>query len=259
MATSAERRLRPKEVRQFGSLRQMHSIPDLTEIQTRSYEAFLQYDVAADEAHGPGHRRRAARDLPDRKLRQDAASWSTSATSWASPATNRTSAASCGSPTAGRSASGCGSPRSSRSRKKSTWATCRSCSAAASSSSTVPNASWSASCTAAPASTSSAKWRPSDRRTFSCRIIPERGSWIELNTSKKDTLSVRIDQSGKFSAMTLLRAMDPKYSLNADLIRVFYETSVEKIVDGRSVIEDRRQDRRRRHRLSRPTATRPAK
>src|SRR3954447_7564723 len=74
-----------------------------------------------------------------------------------------------------------------------------------------------------------------DRRMHSCRIIPERGSWIELNTSKKDTLSVRIDQSGKFSAMTLLRAMDPKYSLNAELIRVFYDTSVEKVVDGRSV------------------------
>ena len=74
-----------------------------------------------------------------------------------------------------------------------------------------------------------------DRRLHSCRIIPERGSWIELNTSKKDTLSVRIDQSGKFSAMTLLRAMDPKYSLNAELIRVFYDTSTEKVVDGRSV------------------------
>src|SRR5882757_4309398 len=68
-----------------------------------------------------------------------------------------------------------------------------------------------------------------DRRLHSCRIIPERGSWIELNTSKKDTLSVRIDQSGKFSAMTLLRAMDPKYSLNAELIRVFYDTSIEKV------------------------------
>src|ERR1700730_17268656 len=74
-----------------------------------------------------------------------------------------------------------------------------------------------------------------DRRTFSCRVIPERGSWIELNTSKKDTISVRIDQSGKFSAMTLLRAMDPKYSLNADLIRVFYPTQPQKMVDGRSV------------------------
>ncbi len=50
-----------------------------------------------------------------------------------------------------------------------------------------------------------------ERKLHSCRIIPERGSWIELNISKKDTLTVRIDQSGKFSAMTLLRAMDAKY------------------------------------------------
>ncbi len=51
-----------------------------------------------------------------------------------------------------------------------------------------------------------------DRRLHRCRIIPERGSWIEINVTKKDTLGVRIDQSGKFSAMTLLRAMDPAYS-----------------------------------------------
>ena len=49
----------------------------------------------------------------------------------------------------------------------------------------------------------------SDRKLPSCRIIPERGSWIEVNVTKKDSLTVRIDQSGKFSAMTLLRAMDP--------------------------------------------------
>jgi DNA-directed RNA polymerase subunit beta len=75
----------------------------------------------------------------------------------------------------------------------------------------------------------------SDRKLPSCRIIPERGSWIEINVTKKDMLSVRIDQSGKFSAMTLLRAMSPDYSTDADLIRAFYATSVEKIVDGRSV------------------------
>src|SRR5688572_1519665 len=44
-----------------------------------------------------------------------------------------------------------------------------------------------------------------ERRMHSCRIIPERGSWIELVVSKRDALGVRIDQSGKFSAMTLLR------------------------------------------------------
>src|SRR6266550_6332047 len=52
----------------------------------------------------------------------------------------------------------------------------------------------------------------SDRKLPSCRIIPERGSWIELNATKRETLSVRIDQSGKFSALTLLRAMSSKYS-----------------------------------------------
>ncbi len=64
----------------------------------------------------------------------------------------------------------------------------------------------------------------SDKKLHSCRIIPERGSWIEINVTKKDTLGVRIDQSGKFSAMTLLRAMDPAYSSDADIIRAFYPT-----------------------------------
>ena len=50
-----------------------------------------------------------------------------------------------------------------------------------------------------------------EKRLHSCWIIPERGSWIELNVTKKDALAVRIDQSGKFSAATLLRAMDAKY------------------------------------------------
>src|SRR5262245_9060331 len=62
-----------------------------------------------------------------------------------------------------------------------------------------------------------------DKDLPSCRIIPERGSWIEINVTKKDTLGVRIDQSGKFSAVTLLRAMDPQYSTSAAIIREFYE------------------------------------
>jgi DNA-directed RNA polymerase subunit beta len=73
-----------------------------------------------------------------------------------------------------------------------------------------------------------------ERRLFSCRVIPERGSWIEINTTKKDSITVRIDQSGKFSVMTLLRAMDPKYGLDAEILRTFYDATKEKIVDGRS-------------------------
>ena len=73
-----------------------------------------------------------------------------------------------------------------------------------------------------------------EKKLHSCRIIPERGSWIELNVTRKESLSVRIDQSGKFSAMMLLRAMDPKFGDNASLLRAFYATQIETIADGRS-------------------------
>jgi DNA-directed RNA polymerase subunit beta len=62
-----------------------------------------------------------------------------------------------------------------------------------------------------------------DKRLHACRVIPERGSWIELQVTKKDTLGVRIDQSGKFSAMTLLRAMSAQYSDDESILRAFYD------------------------------------
>jgi len=73
-----------------------------------------------------------------------------------------------------------------------------------------------------------------DRKLPSCRIIPERGSWIEVNVTKKDSLTVKIDQSGKFSAMTLLRAMDPKLSNDADLLAAFYEPHSIKIAGAKT-------------------------
>ena len=69
----------------------------------------------------------------------------------------------------------------------------------------------------------------SDRKTHSCRIIPERGSWIELLVSKRDAIGVRIDQSGKFSALTLLRAMSREHSTDAQIIRLFYNTTQVKL------------------------------
>ncbi len=65
---------------------------------------------------------------------------------------------------------------------------------------------------------------PDNRKMHTCWIIPERGSWIELAVTKKDTLSIRIDQSGKFSAMTFFRAMSPELSTSEAIIRQFYET-----------------------------------
>jgi DNA-directed RNA polymerase subunit beta len=61
-----------------------------------------------------------------------------------------------------------------------------------------------------------------DRKLYNCRIIPERGSWIEINFTRKDTLTVKIDQSSKLPIMMLIRAMSPAYSTNAQLIQAFY-------------------------------------
>src|SRR5271168_5412235 len=63
-----------------------------------------------------------------------------------------------------------------------------------------------------------------DKKLHACRVIPERGSWIELQVTKKDTLGVLIDQSGKFSAMTLLRAMSPMFSSDDAILQAFYES-----------------------------------
>jgi DNA-directed RNA polymerase subunit beta len=70
-----------------------------------------------------------------------------------------------------------------------------------------------------------------DRHLHQCWIIPERGSWIEINVTKKGTLAIKIDQSGKFSALTFLRALSPKYSTNADILRLFYTTQKVKLTN----------------------------
>ncbi len=67
-----------------------------------------------------------------------------------------------------------------------------------------------------------------DKKLHNCWIIPERGSWVELNVTKKDVLTVRIDQSGKFSAVTFLRALDESLSTDQDILRTFYKTRVVK-------------------------------
>ncbi len=65
-----------------------------------------------------------------------------------------------------------------------------------------------------------------EMRLHRARVIPERGSWIELEVTRKQTLRIRIDQSGKFPATALLRCFGDRYSTDADLIRIFYPTEV---------------------------------
>ena len=54
MATTDHRRLNPTEVRRFGSRQDNFVIPGLTDIQTVSYERFLQYDTPSDKRKDMG-------------------------------------------------------------------------------------------------------------------------------------------------------------------------------------------------------------
>ena len=49
MATSQTRRFYPEEVRHFGTNIDSLDVPDLTNIQTVSYERFLQYQYPEDQ------------------------------------------------------------------------------------------------------------------------------------------------------------------------------------------------------------------
>ena len=63
-----------------------------------------------------------------------------------------------------------------------------------------------------------------DRVLHGGRIIPERGSWIEIGVTRKDVLIVKIDQSSKIPATIFLRAMDKKFSSTEEILRLFYAT-----------------------------------
>ncbi len=209
MATSAQRRLAPKEVRHFGSIRKLHQIPDLTDIQTRSYETFLQYDVPMNKREDHGIEGVLREIFPiesyDKTLKLEYIGYELGKPRY-EPHECRQLRLTYGRPfrvwlrltkeqpieeevylgdmpimIGGGEFIINGAERVVVSQLH-----------------------------RSPGVDFVSEVESSDRRLHSCRIIPERGSWIELNTSKKDTLSVRIDQSGKFSAMTLLAGHGPQ-------------------------------------------------
>ncbi|MFM7033801.1 MAG: DNA-directed RNA polymerase subunit beta [Planctomycetia bacterium] len=234
MATSAVRRLQPTEVRQFGSRRASHFIPDLTEIQTRFYEAFLQYDVPANKRKDQGiegvlreifpiesydktvkieylrYELGKPRYTPD-ECRQLRLTYGRPLRVWLrltreQPIEEEVYLGDIPIMLGGGEFIINGAERVVVSQLH-----------------------------RSPGIDFVSDTESADRKTYNCRIIPERGSWIEINISKKDTLQIRIDQSGKFSALTLLRAMDPRYSRDSEILKLFYKTSIEKVAGGRSV------------------------
>ncbi|MGB8658684.1 MAG: DNA-directed RNA polymerase subunit beta [Candidatus Zixiibacteriota bacterium] len=62
---------------------------------------------------------------------------------------------------------------------------------------------------------------PSGKRLFSARIIPYRGSWVEFNLDVNDVMHVNIDSRRKIPATTLLRALG--YSTDEEILGLFYE------------------------------------
>ena len=250
MATTAQRRLQPKEIRRFGSQRYPHGIPDLTEIQTRSYDAFLQYEVPWQKRQDQGIEGVLREIFPvesyDKTLRLEYVRYELGKPRYEPDE--------------------CRQLRLTYGRPFKVWLRLTKeqpveeevylgdIPIMLGGGEFIING-------AERVVVSQLHRSPGidfvmemegagDRRLHSCRIIPERGSWIELNVTRKESLAVRIDQSGKFSIMTLLRAMDPQYGEDAALLRVFYETEIGQNRRRPQRRQDRGQAGRRRRRLS---------
>ena len=234
MATRAVRRLQPTEVRQFGSRRASHVIPDLTEIQTRFFEAFLQYDIAPNKRKDQGIEGVLREIFPiesyDKTVKLEYLRYDLGKPRY-TPDECRQLRLTYGRPLRVWL-------RLTREQPIEEEVYLGDVPIMLGGGEFIINGAERVVVSQlhrSPGIDFVADTESADRKTNNCRIIPERGSWIEINVSKKDTLQVRIDQSGKFSALTLLRAMDPKYSRDSEILKLFYKTSVEKVVGGRSV------------------------
>jgi len=234
MATHAVRRLQTKDVRPFGSNRAGHHIPDLTEIQTRFYDLFLQYDVPAAKRKDHGIEGVLREIFPvesyDKTVKLEYLRYELGKPRY-EPDECRQLRLTYGRPLRVWL-------RLTREQPIEEEVYLGDIPIMLGGGEFIINGAERVVVSQlhrSPGIDFVADTESSDRKTFNCRIIPERGSWIELNFSKKDALQVRIDQSGKFSALTLLRAMDPKYGRDSEILKLFYKTSVEKVGGGRSV------------------------
>ncbi len=67
------------------------------------------------------------------------------------------------------------------------------------------------------------------QRVYSSRVIPYRGSWLEFEIDRKGILMARIDRKKKFPATLLLKAIG--IASNEEFLKLFYETEVQKITN----------------------------
>ena len=234
MATRAVRRLQPTEIRHFGSNRSTHEMPNLTEIQTRFFESFLQYDVPSSKRKDQGIEGVLREIFPiesyDKTVRLEYVRYDLGKPRY-DPDECRQLRLTYGRPLRVWL-------RLTREQPIEEEVYLGDVPIMMGGGEFIINGAERVVVSQlhrSPGIDFVADTESTDRKTYNCRIIPERGSWIELNVSKKDTLQVRIDQSGKFSALTLLRAMDPKLSSDTDILKLFNKTKVEKVAGSRSV------------------------
>jgi len=62
---------------------------------------------------------------------------------------------------------------------------------------------------------------PNGKRLFAARVIPYRGSWVEFTTDINDIMYAHIDRKRKLPVTILLRALG--YSSDASILELFYE------------------------------------
>ncbi len=70
------------------------------------------------------------------------------------------------------------------------------------------------------------------KELFSARIIPYRGSWVEFTLDVKEMMYVHIDRKRKLPVTVLLKALG--FVSDHDILSLFYEKRTEKIGSGRS-------------------------
>jgi DNA-directed RNA polymerase subunit beta len=83
-----------------------------------------------------------------------------------------------------------------------------------------------------------------DERAYNCRIIPDRGSWLEFEMDNKGFLVGRIDRKKKFPVTLLIKVLG--IETNEEIVRIFYDVSKVKLkgeedyesLNGRRVASD---------------------
>jgi DNA-directed RNA polymerase subunit beta len=83
-----------------------------------------------------------------------------------------------------------------------------------------------------------------DDRAYNCRVIPDRGSWLEFEMDNKGFLVGRIDRKKKFPVTLLIKALG--IETNEEIVKIFYDVSKVKLkgeedyesLNGRRVASD---------------------